>query len=463
MKARCNPSKTALAGENRGRIPALIFFLFAGAALLSGETVLAQSQVLTLEEAVTMALLGNPDLQKQALAHEAAMEDASDLKSQRFGRISLVSSYNHYNLSRTLAPLTPSSLGSDPLNIPTTRNLFTAGVVYELELFTGFTKKRAVEISGLQEEMADIALKLSREQLIYNVKSLYLKILSLQAQARAQTTYVEALQKLYDNVTQELELGRKARIDQLKSAADLKSARAGLSQIESSISLMKGSLANLLGIEQMPELVDIDCSPAAMVHVDDDFSDQLLGSQRLQNAELAVARSRKLVQKNSGSLYPQLVLTSAYGSNFGPNDSSHIDSGSWQDETVWQAGLSLKWNIFDFGSRKAKIQQARILERQSIYDQDKTTLELKQSLHEATTRINAVLDDYHSAEAEFALTSETASIEQIRFDRGAADINDLLYAQARNLMAESRLIGAKYDYRAARYYLNYLLENGENQ
>ncbi len=463
MNASTNQTTMARAGGRHSRLTALLVLLLVGGTLLSGQTALAQDQTLTLDEAVAMALQGNPDLQKQALAHEAAREDASDQKSQRFGRLSLVSSYNHYNLPRTLAPLTPSSLGSDPLSIPTTRDLFTAGIVYELELFTGFTRKRAVEISGLQEEMAGIALKLSREQLIYNVRSLYVKILSLQAQAQAQTTYVAALQKLHDNVTHELELGRKARIDQLKAAADLKSARAGLSQIESNISLMKGSLANLLGIEQVPELVDIDCSAGAMVRVEDDFSDQLVGSQRLQNAQLAVNRSHKLVQKTSGSLYPQLVLTSAYGSNFGPNDSSHFDSGTWQDETVWQAGLSLKWNIFDFGSRKARIQQARILERQSVYDQDKTTLELRQSLHEATTRINAVLDDYHSAEAEFALTSETAAIEQVRFDRGAADINDLLYAQARNLLAESRLIGARYDYSAARYYLNYLLENGENQ
>ena len=462
-RTRGNNSKTDF-WRNLGRdaIRFLSAVAFLGIGMQAGAPAHAQSQALTLDQAVEMALRGNPDLQKQKLARNAAAENGTDLRSQRFGKISVVSSYNHYNLPRTLAPLTPSTLGSDPLNIATTQNLFSAGIAYELELFTGFAKKRAVEISDLKEQMADIALKLGKERLIYNVKALYVKILSLQAQARAQATYIAALQTLYDNISLEVQLGKKARVDQLKAAADLESARASLSELKANVSLMKGSLASLLGVAQIPQLVDLDIPPGYMVRIEEDYSDQIADSQRLLSAQLAVTESRKLVKKSLGSRYPQLVLSSIYGSSFGPNDSGHIDSGSWHDETVWQVGLNLKWNIFDFGSRQAKIQQAKIRERQSVYDQAKTTLELQQSLREGVTQINAVLDDYVSAEAECSLTSETASIEQVRFDRGASDINDLLHARARNLLAESRLINAKYEYCTARFYLNYLLENGEN-
>lgn len=422
-----------------------------------------QGHAFTLDECVELALQNNPDLQKQRLNLRLAHEDMSDQKSQNFGKLSIVSSYTHYNLPRTLAPLTPASIFSDPAAVPTTQDFFASGLLYEVVLFTGFAQTRAIEIAALQKEMAGAALKLSREQLIYNVKTLYVNILSLQAQEEAQAAYVKSLQRLYDDITRELKLGKKARIDQLKAAADLKSGHAGKSQIAGSIKIMKASLASLLNVDHIPELQAIDLSPESIVAVEDNFTDQIEGLQRLRAARLAIDKNSKLVEKTQGTLYPQIVLNTSYGQNFGPNDKSNKYSGDWENQEVWQAGLNLKWNIFDFGSSSAKVQKARIIERQSRYEQKKTELELRRALQEAVTKINTAVTDYNSAHAELAMTRETEAIEQIRFEQGAADINDLLYAKARDQLAESRFIGAGYSYKNAWFYLDYLLENGENR
>jgi len=106
---------------------------------------------------------------------------------------------------------------------------------------------------------------------------------------------------------------------------------------------------------------------------------------------------------------------------------------------------------------------AVIQKQQSRRDKVTTELELKRSLSEAVTKIELALDNYYSAEAERALTLETESIEQTRFEKGAADLNDLLYAKARNQLALSRSITARYSYQSGRFYLDYLLENGENK
>ncbi len=84
-------------------------------------------------------------------------------------------------------------------------------------------------------------------------------------------------------------------------------------------------------------------------------------------------------------------------------------------------------------------------------------------MREADTKIEMALDDFSSAETELALTRETETIEEIRFEKGAADLNDLLYAKARNQLALSRTITARYSYYSGRFYLDYLLEKGENK
>jgi outer membrane protein TolC len=441
-----------------------IEFLFIGVAgLLFCMFTATGSHAITLEQCVELALKNNPDLQKQQMNLKLAQEDMTEQKSQNFGKLDIVSTYTHYNQPRTLAPMTPASISSSPTGVPTTEDLFATGLVYEVALFTGFAQTRAIEIAALQKEMAGAALKLSREQLIFNVKTLYVNILSLQTQEEAQNVYVEALQRLYDDISHEVQLGKKARIDQLKAAADLKNGQAKKEQIAANIKIMKGSLASLLNVDHIPELQGIELSPESMVAVTKDFTDQLAGLQRLRAAQLAIEKNTKLIEKSKGALYPKIVLNTSYGQNYGPNDSSHQNSGDWENQEVWQAGLNLKWNIFDFGGNRAKIQKARTLERQSRYEQTKTELELKRALEEAVTKINIAVTDYNSAREELAMTRETEAIEQIRFEQGAADINDLLYAKARNQFALSRVINAGYDYKNACFYLDYLLENGEKR
>jgi len=422
-----------------------------------------QSFSFSLEECVELALQNNPELHKQQMNLELSDADLSDQKGQGFGKLGFVSSYTHFNLPHTLAPLTPGAIASNPAAVPTTEDLFAYGIVYEVPLFTGFSHTSSVEIARLQKKIATTTLRLSKEQLIYNVKTLYVNTLSLKAQKEAQETYIESLQQLYDQVSRELLLGQKARVDKLKAEADLEAARAGLSQLKAKIEILKASLASLLNLEQIPPLEPITLIPEAVQVEHNNFSTQISESQRLHVAQLIIDKNSKQADKAAVTFYPQIVLNTSYGQNFGPNDSSHRDSGDWNNQEVWQAGLSLKWNIFDFGSTKSKLKKARIVEQQSRYEQTRTILELKRAIKEAVTTINAAVSDYQSAQTELHLTQQTVAIEQVRFDQGAASINDLLYAKARNQLAKSHFISAGYSYKTARFQLDYLLENGEKR
>ena len=419
------------------------------------------SNGLTLEEAVTLALDNNPDLQKQQMNQALSEEGLSGKKSDNFGKFDIIASYGHYNLPRTLAPLTPAAIFMDPTAVPTTVDLFTTGIMYELPLFTGFAQQRSVEIAALEQEMAGAAFKLSREQLIYNVKTLYVNILSLQAQKEAQQEYHKALRRLYDDIYLEVELGRKAKVDQLKAAADLEGARVQMRQTGGNIKILEGTLASLLGSDTINSLdkFSMEVSPAGKTN----YSKGIKELDRYRSAVLDVEKKSTLVEKSSAAYYPQIVFNGFYGQNFGPNDESNRYEGDWNNQEVWQATVNLRWTVFDFGGRKTDRQMATIRKQQSRREQLKTELELKRSLSEAITKIEMAIDSFNSAETELALTRETENIEQTRFDKGATDVNDLLYAKARNQLALSRSITARYSYMNSCFYLDYLLEDGESK
>jgi outer membrane protein TolC len=436
----------------------LIIGLIANAIALLPQV----SSGLTIEEVVALALENNPGLQKQQMNQALSEEDLRGIKSQNFGKIDVVASYGHYNLPRTLVPLTPASIFNDPTAVPTTQDLFTTGIMYEVPLFTGFAQQRSVEIAVLEKEMAGTAIKLSREQLIYNVKTLYVNILSFEAQEEAQQEYHTALQRLYNDISLEVKLGKKARVEQLKAAADQENARVKVRQISGNIKIMKASLAALLNRETINTLEEYSIEIPVSGGTEYNNKD-IQELDRYHSAVLDVEKKTRLVEKSSATYYPQVVFNGFYGQNYGPNDSSNLNEGDWNNDEIWQAVVNVKWTVFDFGSRKASKQMAAIRKQQSRRDRLTTELELKRSLREAVTKIEMALDDFHSAETELALTRETENIEQTRFEKGAADLNDLLYAKARNQLALSRSITARYSYQNSRFYLDYLLENGENK
>ncbi len=436
-------------------------FLILAALLLAATPV--PGRALDLGECVALALRNNPDIRREELGVRLAEQSVREQRSRNLGRFDLVSTYTHYNLPRTLAPLTPASLGSDPAGVATTRDLFTGGITYEVALFTGFADTRSVEIADLQKRLAASLLRVSREQLIYNVRSLYVSILAAREQERAQEAYVDSLARLHATIGRELELGKKARIDLLKAAADLENGRAVQQRIRGDLAILRASLASLLGVDELDEIAEIDPLPVAMPAARLPQPEQLRDLARLRSARLAAEKEETLARKAGSVLYPQVVLTSGYGQNFGPNDSSNVNSGDWNSEQVWQAGVNLRWNILDFGSSRARIRQAEIAARRSRYQEQATALALKKNLQEAVARINTALGDYRGASKEETLTRETEVIEQVRFDKGAADIDDLLAAKARSRLAQSRTIDAGLRYRTARYYLDYLLEKGDNR
>ena len=429
---------------------------------------------LTLDEAVALALKNNPNLQKQQLNQALSEEELSGEKAQRFGRFDVIADYGHYNNPRTLIPLTPMAILGDPEAVPTTEDFFNTGIMYEVALFTGFALQRSVEIAELEKEMAGAAFKLSQEQLIYNVKTLYINILSLKAHKKAQSEYYRALhfcrnlsssafalQNLYRDITLRVKVGRNARVDQLKAAADQESVRVKVRRTSGQIKIMKTTLAGLLNTETIGTLED---SHMEMRAPDETRNNKnIYALDRYRSTVLDLEKSTKLIEKSSSSYYPEVFLNGYYGLNFGPNDSSNVNDGDWENEDVWQVVVNLKWTLFDFGRRKSVKQKAAILKQQSLKEQLTVELELKRALEEAVVNIELALDDFHSAETELALTRETESIEQLRYDKGAADINDLLYAKARNQVAISRSIEARYSYQNSRFYLDYLLENGEKK
>ena len=405
----------------------------------------------TLDEVIQYALKNAP-ISKQAKLDEEMMQQKQKAnKANLFGDVDMVGSYTYYNTARTLIPLTPTVLQSGE-HVMTTQDILSIGVSYNVALFTGFAQTRQVEIDNISKTISSIRTKLTNEELVYNIRSLYLSILALKDMLKAQDEYIKNLQELKDRIAYEVQLGKKAKIDLIKAEVDIADASTEKNIIKSNIEKTFATLQ---------ELVGKDISTIEPITIDMDTKNESLDTQiqtlkRVELEELSIDKSQKSIQKASASYIPQVALASYYGKNYGIDDTFNEQ----QHETIWQVGVNAKWNIFNFGKTTATVELAKISKLKAKVKKEQTVLELEKLKTHAQSEIELNFSKYKTNQKQLLLAKESAKIEQVRYDNDASTLNDLLLAKSKEKLILSKLIQSKYDYQKSRFYLDYLLEKG---
>ncbi len=407
---------------------------------------------LTLDESVDAALENSSKLSEIKLNKEIKKLHKEEKSGLQYGELSLVGSFDHYNLPRTLAPITPASISP---STPTTQDLFSLGLNYSVALFTGFAQTRNVEIEQLQVESAISMENLTKEQIIYNVKNIYLSILSLDKQLQSLNDYFKAQSAFVDVIKEEVKLGKKAYIDELKAKNDLESIKANRQTLLANKDILKASLKYFIN-QDINTLEDIGIT-VSKVEFDIANIDSL---DRLKVLDLSLQAIDKKVKIKESSYYPQVSLNGYFGENFGFNDATNVNDGDFDSETIWQVGVKLKYNLYDFGSRGASVESAKVEKLQNSIKKEDMKREITKDVTTALAKLNESISTYESTSSQFELLQESAEIEQVRYESGAATINDLLFINAQKELARSKMIDSKYAYQKAIYYIEYILEKG---
>ena len=416
----------------------------------------------SLPKLIEIALHKSTVVQKSQLDIEYAKVQSDIGRAEQLGSIDLVASYTKFNLPRTLAPLTPVTM-KDPIsagNVATTKDLFGTGVSYSVPLFTGFAHTKQTQIDNISLEMARAKESLTKEQLVYNIRSIYLSILSAQELYQAQKRYIDTLTTLKEQIQLKVELGKKARIDLLKSRSNLQANITYLDSIRANITIAKASLASIVGVDSIDEVSSIGVRVEAPTLLVEKLQRDNSHLNKIKIANLNLKKSNRVIEKSQSTLLPQLSLNSYYGYNYGYNDSSNPNSGEFQDEQNWQIALNAKWTIYDFGKRDANIQKAKIGYMKSKLDSRQTTLDLTKSFIEGVAKLEQYYATYKSNQKQLELTRQSEEIERSRYENSASTLNDLLYASSQRAIAQAKLIESRYNYQAGIYYIEYLQERG---
>ncbi|OAD46556.1 TolC family protein [Polaribacter atrinae] len=172
------------------------------------------------------------------------------------------------------------------------------------------------------------------------------------------------------------EYGQSTKLELLNAEVDVNNDSITLINANQQLSNVKRGLNIILGIEkEVNYVVETDVEFINELNFEDLLQKTIANNSTLKQNEKNIAISEFNIKINKANYLPSLGLNTSYGWNKSENPSTSFLAASTSNGL--NAGLSLSWNLFDGGSTKTNVANAKIaLENQQILlEQQKVTID----------------------------------------------------------------------------------------
>lgn len=172
------------------------------------------------------------------------------------------------------------------------------------------------------------------------------------------------------------EYGQSTKLELLNAEVDVNNDSITLINANQQLSNVKRGLNIILGIEkEVNYVVETDVEFINELNFEDLLQKTIANNSTLKQNEKNIAISEFNIKINKANYLPSLGLNTSYGWNKSENPSTSFLAASTSNGL--NAGLSLSWSLFDGGSTKTNVANAKIaLENQQILlEQQKVTID----------------------------------------------------------------------------------------
>lgn len=325
------------------------------------------------------------------------------------------------------------------------RNTYAVSGGLTQPIYLGGKVRRQYNISKIAEEIQKDRKDKSEADVLYEVESVYWKIVSLQEKKKLADDYKTMLDTLVKELKNILDEGIITRNDLLKAQSKQNEVSYQQFQAENGIKLASMALNQLIGrpLDAVPQLDDE--LGAVRVFTNRNMMMQQAVEKRpeMDMLDKSIALADENVKLAWSKFLPNIIGTANY-SYFNPNPYNGFNEEFGGDYSL---GITCRIPITNWGGRVHSLKAAKQLRELSRLNrmemQEKIKLEVQQGW-------NAYLEAFKKVEVKktsLEQAKENLRIMEDKFDEGMITLSDLLEAQALWQEAYASLIEAKTELR----------------
>jgi outer membrane protein len=410
----------------------------------------AAQELLTRDEAMKLALQYNYDIQVAQKSVETAKSNASIYNSGYLpsatasggGQIT-------YNEGEN------QTVQGDFRFNPAEAYSYNASVGLNYVIFNGLGRIYNYKQLKEQHNLTELQAKQIIENTILQLSNSYFQIAQLSESVGILESALEVSRKRLQRAQYSYDYGQGTQLDILNAEVDVNNDSINLLNTIQQLSNAKRNLNLIMG-RALDKNFQVDTNVVFnMASPAEELTKKALErnvqieqtKSQLRNSEFAIKASRS-------GWFPSLSANAAYAYQGQNNPNGAFLTGS--ESYGPQAGLSLSWNIFDGGTTKTRVQNAKIaLETQKI-QQERTALTVQRDVLNAYDSYQNVLFVLQAQQANLATTQRNFERSNEMYKQSQITSIEFRQAQLNMLNAQSSLSQAKYNAKNAELQLKQL-------
>ncbi len=387
-------------------------------------------KILTLSEAVNLAIKANPQISSALKQKEEFLFQKNIIRAEFFPKLYVNYTYQRIDQGKNLPEI----------------NLHTFGPNVTWNIFSGFSTyyafKEALYYLSIQDEY--IRTKIN-EVALATIKA-YLEYFKEKALYEAALKDLEDAQTVLKLAQKRFEVGLSPYADVLDAEARVKEAEFKVSNYRYSAEIAKAKLLMLLNedltkIEEYellsPEEKEFTLKPLAeYIGKALKFRPELLSKEK----EILAQESR--IKSVRGEFFPSVDLFASY---------YRQDSKFFPDNNFdFQAGIKITFPMFTGFSTVSKLQKERATLEKKHFEKRDLELAIQQEVFSNYKLFETAKENLTASKALLVKLEEDYRIVQKKYENGLASIVDLTTVMARLSQARANVAVSQYD-----LYLNY--------
>ncbi len=410
----------------------IMFPLFLVGNAMCYDDTSRSKEVLSLDDALSMALAGNGRVDNARLQVEKAGDEVSAVRTKLFPEIQF-DVYHAYHLTSERYEFQKGVFGNYPIigpvpadtvNIDTTRDfttLVTTSIkqpisqIYEILLFIGQKE--------IQKEISQQDLRSRRQETADKVKELYFGILKIQAGLKAVAEKIVFLKELDTLVDRYVKEQRSLESESLDVKARLAKVEYDAFKGKNALATYKEQLNELLGREIATPFTVVSMPAVSPFEIDagDASNKALLQRPEVTAANLNLEYSEAEVRLHKAQYIPEISLLFRYSHNFDvkllPSDIATI-------------GLYASWDIFDWGFRQSQIAEKRKSVSQARNRLSESRSQVRRDVNEKIRQLEEAWMLIEVTRKDVVARKEKLRIETNKYQQNSALLQELLEAQS---------------------------------
>ena len=390
----------------------------------------ALAQNYSLKQCIDYAQQNNANIINASYDIDIAQKKTDEQKGTILPQIDASGTYiNNLKLNTTVLP--GEIFGQPGTNIAVqmgTQHNASGGIQLSQKIFDP-TYNIALKASKLNEEQSKQSLKLTTENIQYNISLLYYQTMVLEKHLNTLKASLISSGELLKSTELRFNNGMAMKIDVDKFRVSHYNSESLLQQSELNYELSLNNLKYFMGMPVDSTIVLTD----TVLNVDAIISNKLIDSVNYENRadyqlqKISLYANELDKKRNAAGFLPSLSFNAYGGYNALRDEFDFFENSDWYSNAY--IGLSLKIPVFDGFQRKSRISQSKLNIEKSKVSINQFQESIKVELSNSEIEYNNAIDNIQNEKANLELAESVLQSTQLQYEQGTCTALDLVQSE----------------------------------